>query len=199
MPLDLSGPQSGLSQLGGFMSTTTETAIPAGTYTLDTVHSHVGFAVKHMVVATFRGRFETFDATLEVSDDGAPRLIGTVDVTSIEVKDDNLAAHLQSPDFFDTERHPELRFESDSIRLDGGDAVVDGRLTIKGQTRPVEARGTIVGPHEDIAGNTKLGLELTAIVDRTEFGLKWNAPLPKGGMALGNDVTLSVDLELVKA
>jgi len=181
------------------MSISTETAIPAGTYTLDTVHSHVGFAVKHMVVATFRGRFEKFDATLDVGQDGAARLTGTVDVTSIEVKDENLAGHLQSPDFFDAERHPELRFESDSIRIDGGEAVVDGRLTIKGQTRPVEARGTIVGPHEDIAGNTKLGLELTAIVDRTEFGLNWNAPLPKGGVALGNDVTLSVDLELKKA
>jgi polyisoprenoid-binding protein YceI len=181
------------------MSVSTETTIPTGTYTIDKVHSHVGFAVKHMVVATFRGRFEDFDATLEVAADGAARLVGTVDVTSIEVKDDNLAGHLQSPDFFDAERHSELRFESDSIRVDQGDVVVDGRLTIKGQTRPVEARGTIVGPHEDIAGNTKLGLELTAIVDRTEFGLNWNAPLPKGGMALGNDVTLSVDLELKKA
>jgi polyisoprenoid-binding protein YceI len=181
------------------MSISTETTIPTGTYTLDKVHSHVGFGVKHMVVATFRGRFDDFDATLEVGEDGAARLIGTVAVGSIEVKDENLAAHLQSPEFFDAERHPELRFESDSIRIDGGDAVVDGRLTIKGETRPVEARGTIVGPHEDIAGNTKLGLELTAIVDRTEFGLNWNAPLPKGGMALGNDVTLSVDLELIKA
>src|SRR4051812_35681572 len=82
------------------MSISTETTIPAGTYTLDKVHSHVGFAVKHMVVATFRGRFEDFDATLDVADDGAPRLTGTVDVTSIEVKDDNLAGHLQSPEFF---------------------------------------------------------------------------------------------------
>ena len=181
------------------MSISTETTIPTGTYTLDKVHSHAGFAVKHMVVATFRGRFESFDATLWVADDGTARLIGTVDVTSIEVKDDNLAGHLQSPEFFDAERHPELRFESDAIRVDGGEVVVDGRLTIKGNTRPIEARGTLVGPHEDIAGNTKLGLELTAMIDRTEFGLNWNAPLPKGGMALGNDVTLSVDLELVKA
>jgi polyisoprenoid-binding protein YceI len=181
------------------MSSTTATAIPTGTYAIDRVHSHIGFAVKHMVVATFRGRFEDFDAALEVGEDGTPRLTGTVAVGSIEVKDENLAAHLQSPDFFDAERHPELRFESDSIRIDGGDVVVDGRLTIKGETRPVEARGTIAGPHEDIAGNTKLGLELTAIVDRTEFGLNWNAPLPKGGVAVANDVTLSVDLELVKA
>jgi polyisoprenoid-binding protein YceI len=181
------------------MSTTTETTIPTGTYEVDKVHSHIGFAVKHMVVATFRGGFGAYDASLSVADDGTARLAGTVDVTSIEVKDENLSGHLLSPDFFDAERHPELRFESDSIRIDGSEAVVDGRLTIKGQTRPIEARGTIVGPHEDIAGNTKLGLELTAIVDRTEFGLNWNAPLPKGGMALGNDVTLSVDLELKKA
>jgi len=181
------------------VSISTETTVPVGTYAIDRVHSHVGFAVKHMVVATFRGRFEDFDATVEVGEDGTARLTGTVAVGSIEVRDENLAAHLQSPDFFDAERHPELRFESDSIRIDGGEAVVDGRLTIKGETRPIEGRGTIVGPHEDIAGNTKLGLELTAIVDRTEFGLNWNAPLPKGGMALGNDVTLSVDLELVKA
>jgi polyisoprenoid-binding protein YceI len=181
------------------MSISTETAIPAGTYTLDTVHSHVGFAVKHMVVATFRGTFEKYDATLWVDEDGTARLIGTVDVGSVEVKDENLAAHLQSPEFFDAERHPELRFESDSIRVEDGRAVVDGRLTIKGQTRPIEARGAIVGPHEDIAGNTKLGLELTAVIDRTEFDLNWNAPLPKGGVALGNEVTLSVDLELVKA
>ena len=115
------------------------------------------------------GRFENYDASLTVADDVTAKLLGTVDVTSIEVKDDNLAGHLQSPDFFDAERHSELRFESESIRIDGSEVVVDGHLTIKGQTRPVEARGTIVGPHEDIAGNTKLGLELTAIVDRTEL------------------------------
>jgi polyisoprenoid-binding protein YceI len=181
------------------MSTTTELQIPVGTYTIDKVHSTIGFAVKHMVVATFRGRFEDYDATLTVGDDATPRLIGTVGVGSVAVKDPNLEAHLQSPEFFDAERHPELRFESDSFRFDGADVVVDGRLTIKGETRPVEARGTVVGPIEDPFGNTKLGLELTAVVDRTEFGLNWNAPLPKGGVALGNDVTLSVDLEFLKA
>jgi polyisoprenoid-binding protein YceI len=181
------------------MSTTAELQIPAGTYSIDKVHSTIGFAVKHMVVATFRGRFADYDATLTVGEDGAARLTGIVQVPSIEVKDDNLEAHLQSPDFFDSERHPELRFESESLRLDGDEVVVDGRLTIKGETRPVEARGTIVGPVEDPMGNTKLGLELTAIVDRTEFGLNWNAPLPRGGVALGNDVTLNVDLEFLKA
>jgi polyisoprenoid-binding protein YceI len=181
------------------MSTTAELQIPTGTYTIDKVHTTIGFAVKHMVVSTFRGRFEDYDATLDVGDDGLPHLTGTVRVNSVEVKDDNLEAHLQSPDFFDAERHPELRYESDSFRRDGDEVVVDGRLTIKGETRPVEARGTLVGPLDDPMGNTKLGLELQAVVDRTEFGLKWNAPMPKGGVALGNDVTLNIDLEFMKA
>jgi polyisoprenoid-binding protein YceI len=174
------------------------TAIPtqiAGTWTLDPIHSSAGFAVKHMVVATFRGGFERFDATLR---DG--RLEGVVDVRSVEVKDESLAAHLQAPDFFDSERHPEIRFASTTIEQDAtsDDVVVRGELTIKGHTEPLEARGTLVGPHEDIAGNVKLGLSLTTIVDRTRFGLEWNAPLPKGGVALADDVALTVELELVK-
>jgi polyisoprenoid-binding protein YceI len=173
--------------------------LPTGTWKLDPIHSSASFAVKHMVVATFRGRFEDFDATLEVADDGTAKIVGTVDPSSIVVKDENLAGHLQSPDFFDTERYPELRFEASSIRIEGDEAIVDGELTIKGETHPVQARGAYVGPHEDIAGNTKIGVTLETEIDRTKFGLNWNAPLPKGGFALSNEVTLTVELELAKA
>jgi polyisoprenoid-binding protein YceI len=175
------------------MATATEQL--QGTYVLDPVHSSASFAVKHMVVSTFRGRFETFDATLT---DG--KLVGTVDVASIVVKDENLAAHLQSPEFFDAERHPELRFESTEIRRtgDGDEVVVDGELTIKGITKPVEARGTLEGPHVTFGDVNKIGLTLETIIDRTEFGLNWNAPLPKGGFALANDVKLIVELELAE-
>jgi polyisoprenoid-binding protein YceI len=173
--------------------------LPTGTWRLDKVHSSAGFAVKHMVVATFRGRFEDFDATLEAGDDGEPRLAGTVRADSIVVKDEDLAAHLTSPDFFDAERYPEIGFESTAIRREGDGLVVDGELTIKGNTHPVEARGTIVDPHEDIAGNTKVGIALEAVVDRTKFGLNWNAPLPKGGVALADEVALQVELELIGA
>jgi len=172
--------------------------IPSGTWQFDPVHSSVGFAVKHMVVSTFRGRFEDWDASFATVD-GEPELRGTVRVDSIEVKDEDLAAHLRAPDFFDTERHPELAFRSTDIRRDGDDAVVDGEFTIKGTTRPIEARGTITGPHEDPFGATRLGIELEAIVDRTEFGLDWNMPLPKGGFALANEVKLLVSLEFVLA
>ena len=177
----------------------TQQELPVGTWQLDTVHSSAGFAVKHMVVATFRGRFEDFDATLEVGADGEQKLVGTVDPKSIVVKDENLAGHLQSPDFFDTERYDEIRFESTSIRVEGDEAVLEGALTIKGNTNPVSARGAYVGPHEDIAGSTKIGLSFETVVDRTLYGLNWNAPLPKGGFALSDDVTLVVELELAKA
>jgi len=173
--------------------------LPTGTWKLDPIHSSAGFAVKHMVVATFRGRFEDLDATLDVAEDGSAQLAGTVDPKSIVVKDENLAGHLQSPDFFDTERYPEIRFESSSIRVEGDEAILEGQLTIKGNAQPVTARGAYVGPHEDIAGYTKIGLSFETQVDRTLYGLNWNAPLPKGGVALANEVTLIVELELAKA
>jgi polyisoprenoid-binding protein YceI len=173
-----------------------QTQLPTGTWKLDPVHSSASFAVKHMVVATFRGRFENLDATLTVGEDGKGELLGTVDAASIVVKDENLQAHLGSPDFFDTERYPELKFASKAIRRDGEEIVIDGELTIKGHTHAVESRGTITDPHETLGGAVKIGLTLETVIDRTEFGLEWNAPLPKGGFALANDVKLTVELEL---
>jgi len=179
-------------------ATATQTQLPAGTWKLDPTHSSASFAVKHMVVATFRGRFENIDATLTVGEDGAGELLGTVDAGSIVVKDENLQAHLGSPDFFDTERYPELRFASKAIRRDGEELVIDGELTIKDQTHAVQARGTITDPHETLGGAVKIGVTLETVINRTQFGLEWNAPLPKGGFALANDVKLTVELELAR-
>jgi polyisoprenoid-binding protein YceI len=179
---------------------TATTPIPAGTtWGIDKVHSNVGFAVKHMVVSTFRGRFEDYDATLTANEDGTLRLEGRVSADSIVVKDENLAAHLKAPDFFDTERHPDITFNSTLIRADNGSLIVDGELTIKGNSRPIEARGTITEPLVTLGDIEKVGIELEAIVDRTEYGLDWNAPLPKGGFALANEVKLVAELEFAKA
>ena len=120
----------------------TQQQLPVGTWKLDGIHSSAGFAVKHMVVATFRGRFEDLDATLEVGEDGEQKLVGPVDPKSIVVKDENLAGHLQSPEFFDTERTPQITYVSRAITRTGDEVVVDGELTIKGNTHPVQARGT---------------------------------------------------------
>ena len=119
-------------------------------------------------------------------------------VDTVVVKDENLVAHLQSPEFFDAEQYPRITFESTDIAIEDGAVTVTGDLTLKGHTERVTATGTIVGPVEDPFGNTKVGLQLETVVDRTKFGLNWNAPLPKGGFMLANDVTLSVDLELVQ-
>jgi polyisoprenoid-binding protein YceI len=182
------------------MTAIAQSSIPASsTWTADKVHSTVGFAVKHMLVSTFRGRFERYDATLTAAEDGTLRLTGSVAADSISVKDDNLAAHLKAPDFFDTERFPVITFDSTLVRSSSGELVVDGELTIKGHSRPIEARGTITDPAVTLGDVEKLGLELEAIVDRTEYGLDWNAPLPKGGFALANEVKLTVELELARA
>jgi polyisoprenoid-binding protein YceI len=180
-------------------TTTSPTTLPAGTYRLDPVHSSASFAVKHMVVATFRGRFENFDATLTVGEDGNAHLSGVVQAGSIEVKDENLKAHLGSPEFFDVERYPEIRFESSHIEIGrGGEITVTGELTIKDQTHEVESTGTITGPAVTLGDLVKVGITLETTVDRTTFGLNWNAPLPKGGVAVADDVKLTVELELAR-
>jgi polyisoprenoid-binding protein YceI len=171
------------------------TGLSTGTWRLDPTHSTAGFAVKHMAVSTFRGRFERFDATLTVARDSA-ELVGIVDASSLVVKDENLQAHLGSPEFFDIERYPEITFHSTSIWRDGEELIIDGELTIKGNTRAVEARGTIAGPTVTLGDVTKLGLTLETVIDRTQFGLSWNAPLPRGGLAVANEVKLTVELEL---
>jgi polyisoprenoid-binding protein YceI len=173
--------------------------LPPGTYRLDPVHSSAGFAVKHMAIATFRGRFEDFDATLTVDDSGHQTLSGVVRADSIEVKDENLKAHLASPEFFDVGRHPEIRFAASQIEIGtDGELKLAGELTIKDQTNPVQATGTITGPAVALGDVTKVGLTLETVVDRTKYGLNWNAPLPKGGVALANDVKLTVELELAQ-
>ena len=178
------------------MSTAT-TTLPAATWGVDPVHSTAGFSIKYMV-SSFKADFAKVDAALDTTGD-TPKLTGSVDPASIQLKDENFHAHLQSGEFFDTENHPAITFESTDFRTDGDELVVDGNLTIKGETRPVEARGTLTPAHEDPWGNTRLGITLEAAVDRTHFGINWNNPLPKGGLALADDVKLHVDLQLVKA
>jgi polyisoprenoid-binding protein YceI len=177
------------------MSTTTEqTVVPAGTWALDPVHSKAAFSVKHSGIATFRGSFGEVDGSLE---DGV--LTGAVKVSSVEVPVEQLVGHLQSPDFFDAERNPEITFRSTDIRSEGGQLVVDGDLTLRGVTKPVQGVGTVAGPTQYLDGKDRIAVELTTVIDRTAFGVDWNAPLPGGGQALGNDVTLNIGLQLVKA
>jgi polyisoprenoid-binding protein YceI len=176
------------------MSTTIDqAAIPTGTWTADTVHSGLSFEVPY-AVATFSGEVTDFQASLT---DGV--LAGSAQIASLRVKDEALQQHLQSPEFFDAERHPELTFVSTEIRRDGDDVEIDGNLTIKGITKPATLKGTITGPAVDHFGATRVGLKLSTVIDRTAFDIKWNMPLPNGEPALANEVTLKADLTLVGA
>jgi polyisoprenoid-binding protein YceI len=177
---------------------TTETIAPTGTWAADPVHSQVGFEVSYMA-GTFRGQFRDVSVTLAVGEDGRATLEGVVQVASVDVKDENLDAHLQSPDFFDAERFPELRFTAEDVDLTDGRVSADGEITIKGATRPITVTGSASAPIEDPWGNHRFGLTLSAAVDRTEFGLQWNNPLPSGDLALANEVTIVAELQLVKA
>jgi polyisoprenoid-binding protein YceI len=172
--------------------TEARTALPTGTWKLDPVHSTIGFELPYLA-GTFRGHFTDVDAELTPES-----LTGIARVASVDVKDENLAAHLQSPEFFDVERHPELTFASRLVdRVD--DALkVDGEISIRGITKPVELVGTIADPMTDAFGNERVNVELQTTVDRTEFGLNWNMPLPNGQPALQNEVKLVAELYFVR-
>ena len=172
--------------------------LPAGTWNVDPVHSHVDFAVEYLV-GTFQGSFSPVEATLEVDENGVGTLRGSARVENVKVQDENLAAHLQAPDFFDAERTPEITFAARDMRASGKDLAVSGELTIKGEMHTVELRGTVSEPIDDPYGTTRFGLELETQIDRTAFGINWNNPLPSGEPALANDVTLTAKLSLVKA
>lgn len=181
------------------MSTTLDAPqiLPAGTWTVDPVHSQVGFAVAYHV-GTFRGSFAPVEARLEVGEDGEAKLTGSASVSGVKVQDENLSAHLQAPDFFDAERTPEVAFASTSIRPSGDQLEIVGELTIKGTTLPVTATGR-VGEQKDYMDRPYFGLELTSTIDRTQFGLNWNNPLPNGDPALANEVTVTAELFLTRA
>jgi polyisoprenoid-binding protein YceI len=178
--------------------TQTKESLPTGTWQVDPVHSQIGFAVDY-VVGTFRGSFSPIEAALDVSEDGTATLAGSVPVAGVKVQDENLTAHLKSPEFFDLERAPEITLSTTEIQRTGDQITVVGDLGIKGITHQIEAHGTITDPADDAFGGVRFGLSLETTIDRTRFGINWNNPLPNGEPSLANDVTLTADLNLVKA
>ncbi|HET7744327.1 MAG TPA: YceI family protein [Gaiellaceae bacterium] len=179
------------------LAETSATVIPAGTWSIDPTHSTVEFVVKHLGLATVKGRAVDVGGTIEGGE--TPSIEGTVSVAGITTHDETRDGHLRSPDFFDAERYPELRFASTSIELVDDELVVTGEMTIKGITKPVELRGTFVGSGSDPWGNERIGVDLAGTIDRTEFGVDWNAPLPGGGFLLPDDVALYASFSAVKA
>jgi polyisoprenoid-binding protein YceI len=173
------------------------TTIPVGAWSIDPVWSSLGFEVRKIGLATVKGRALGFHGTIVGGEE--PSIEGTVRVETITTFDETRDAHIQSPDFFDAERYPELRFESTDVTVKDRSLVVDGLITIKDVSRPVRLTGEFVGIGQDLMGSDRIALELSGVIDRTEFGLNWNAPLPGGGLLLPNDVVLTASFAAVRA
>jgi len=182
------------------VSTTSVTPdrIPAGVYNVDPAHSNVGFEVRHMGIATVRGSFRTFEGKLDATGE-APVLEGSVVVESIDTGEENRDGHLKAPDFFDTAQYPQITFHSTGAEPTGNDQIrLEGEITIKGVSKPIELTGTVSENGEDPWGNERVGLEVEGKIDRRDFDLKWNQTLPNGNLLVSNDVKLVISVSAVK-
>jgi len=168
---------------------------PAGIWAADPVHSNISFEVAYTGVNAFRGGFRDFSAVLT-----ADGLEGSAKVASVDVKDEQLSGHLQTPDFFDAQRYPEILFRATELsRLEDNRVRGKGELTIKGVTQPIALHGEIsAAPATDPFGRERFGLKLETEIDRTTYGVSWNAPNQSGGDYLGNDVKLIAELAFVR-
>jgi polyisoprenoid-binding protein YceI len=174
--------------------------IPTGTWQVDPAHSSIEFKVKHMMIATVRGRFKELQGTIVAAEDIAhSRVVGAVKAASIDTNQPDRDAHLRSPDFFDVEGYPEIRFESTRIQpLGGARYRVVGNMTIKDTTRQVEFDATVEGVERDPWGNNRVGVSARGKINRSTFGLQWQKVLEAGGYLVGEDVTILIDLSAVQ-
>jgi len=170
--------------------------IPARTWSLDPVHSSIQFGITHSGISTFRSGFGEYAATLSGGEH--PKLEGTVEVASIDIDEPQFKGHLMSPEFFDVEQHPQLKFSSSELAVDDeGRVRLSGELEIRGETHEVNAAGRFAQVGAYLDGKERVGLSVEAAVDRREFGLDWNADLPSGGQALEYEVAINVELQFI--
>lgn len=180
-------------------STLSPSSLATGTWSVDPVHSSIGFAVKHLGVSTFRGTFAGVSGTIVTEGGAVSRVEGVVEVASITTPDDNLTGHLASPDFFDAATYPQARFTSTRVDdLGEGRLHVAGELSIRGVTQPVELEAELEGAGFDPYGNERLGIAGSGTIDRTAFGISWNAPLANGALAVAEKVKLTLHVEAVR-
>lgn len=182
------------------MTTTTLAPSATGTYAVDASHSHVGFKVRHLVVAKVRGRFADFDGTITIADDPQHGSVTvTVPLASIDTRDEQRDAHLRSPDFFDVEQFPTMTFRSTAVReVEAGRYEVDGELTVRGVTEPLTLQVSFDGTARDPWGGERLAFSATARLNREDFGLTWNQTLDTGGVLVGKDIDIEIEVEAVK-
>lgn len=175
-------------------------ALTPGVWSIDSSHSTVGFVARHLMVSKVRSEFRSFSGALTIAEDRlASQVEATVEMASISTGDDQRDGHLRTGDFFDVETHPTMAFRSTAVRPDGEDFVLVGELTIRGVTRSVEFELTFEGVSPDHWGGTRAGFSATTVINRKDFGLEWNVALDTGGVLVGDKVTISLDIQAVRA
>jgi polyisoprenoid-binding protein YceI len=170
-------------------------------WNIDKAHSDVGFAVKHMMISTVRGKFSSFDAdvTLDPTSLEAASVTARIDAASIDTNEPKRDGHLRSADFFDAEKYPTLTFTSTKVKRSGDELEVTGNLKIKDQEHPVTLKGEVSGPSKDPWGNTRVGFSLSGEIEREKWGLGWNQALEAGGVLVGKKVKISLEAQLVQS
>jgi polyisoprenoid-binding protein YceI len=168
----------------------------AGTWAIDPVHSEVSFVVRHMMVSKVRGRFDTFSGTITTGDDPLQSAVSaTVDLSSVNTGSPDRDNHIRSADFFEVETHPTMTYQSTGVRRDGDDFVLDGDLTLRGVTKPVALKLEVNGFGPDAYGGTRAGFSATGEINRSDFGVSYNGPIPGGGVAVSEKVTIHLEIE----
>ena len=181
------------------MTTATRTLLPTGTWKVDPDHSSAGFSVKHMGIATVRGRFGAFEGELRVDQDGNLTADGEADVATIDTGSEQRDAHLRSPDFFAADEHPRVSYRVTDVQpLDEDTFNVTGDLTIRGVTAPVELTATVEGTDVDPWNNERVAITATGSLRRSDYGLTWNQALGSGNVLVGEKVNLAIDISAVK-
>ena len=173
----------------------------ASTWAIDAAHSEIGFKVKHLMISTVSGKFDKFEGSVESNaDDFSNATINfTADAASVNTGQPQRDGHLQSPDFFDAAKFPQLKFASTGFtKSDAGNYVLTGDLTIRDVTKPVKLDVEFSGVAKDPYNNTKAGFSITGKINRTNWGLNFNAPLETGGVLLSEEIKLQIEVQLIK-
>ena len=180
--------------------TETSTLPQTGTYAIDASHSHVGFKVRHLMVSKVRGRFADFDGSITIAEDPLESSVEvTVQLASIDTRDEQRDGHLRGGDFFDIEQNPTMTFRSTGVRqVAEGRFDVEGELTLLGTTRPLVLHTTFDGSAADPWGGQRAAFSATAELDREDFGLTWNQALETGGVLVGKKVEIELEVEAVR-
>ncbi|WP_026919603.1 YceI family protein [Gordonia shandongensis] len=180
-------------------ATLTPTDLTPGTWTIDPVHSSIGFTVRHLMVSKVRGTFNGFTGAITIAEDGTPSVAAEIDVTTIDTRNAQRDEHIRSADFFDAENHPTASFTATSVEADGDDYVLTGDFTLRGVTKPVSLTMEFNGVNPGMGHGPVAGFEATTVINRKDFGVDFDAPLETGGTVVGDKITITLDIEALKA